>query len=195
MSKFNPNDRVIVIDEDENVTKGEIQTDYESLGIAIVKLDDGSIKKVNYRNIYRDPEPTSKAVEDVADEPDEEKKLPEGAKVISKEQFIDAIYRVEDYKLDREHDDLLDDILCKVRLLSAVKRSVALAGDIFKTKNEVILTADELALLIWENCNPRVIVEESRNRLSIADALEVGGSGVTFLHEVLTILFKLGDLK
>ena len=109
MSKFNPNDRVIVIDEDENVTKGEIQTDYESLGIAIVKLDDGSIKKVNYRNVYRDPEPTAKADENVADEPDEEKKLPEGAKVITFDMFLKALTWVSSPEsLGKKEDELND---------------------------------------------------------------------------------------
>lgn len=195
MSKFNPNDRVIVIDEDENVTKGEIQTDYESLGIAIVKLDDGSIKKVNYRNVYRDPEPTAKAVEDVADEPDEEKKLPEGAKVISKEQFLEAIHTIEKARLTSKPSGFLDMILCPVITASSVQLSRKLAEDIFANESEVILTADELTLLVWEKCDPRVIHEDTGHIVPIADALTIGAQGVDFLHDVIMKLFVLGDLK
>lgn len=98
MSKFKPNDRVIVIDEDENVTKGKIKTDYESIGVAIVELDDGSTRKINYRYLHLDtqpdPQPEEKAVEDVElTEPDEEE-IPDQTVEISRTELCIELAKV-----------------------------------------------------------------------------------------------------
>lgn len=66
MSKLNPGVKVFVIDENHEMKKGVINAVHESVSIAIVKFDDGSVEKVNVNclGIYRE-EPTEETKEPV----------------------------------------------------------------------------------------------------------------------------------
>ena len=73
MSKFKTGMRVVVIDENNEVRKGVINTVYEDMEIAIVKFDDGNVEKVHFS--YLGIEPETKAQEEKPTEPVEKSEI------------------------------------------------------------------------------------------------------------------------
>lgn len=73
MSKFKTGMRVVVIDENNEVRKGVINTVYEDMEIAIVKFDDGNVEKVHFS--YLGIEPETKDQEEKPTEPVEKSEI------------------------------------------------------------------------------------------------------------------------
>ena len=87
MSKFKPGLRVVVIDGDTHeVRKGVINASYENVEVAVVKFDDGNVKKVSFE--YLGVEPETKAQEEKPTEPVEKAEITitpdEFKKIVSK---------------------------------------------------------------------------------------------------------------
>lgn len=96
MSKFKPGLRVVVIDGDTHeVRKGVINASYENVEVAVVKFDDGNVKKVSFE--YLGVEPETKAQEEKPTEPVEKAEItitPDEFKKIASKVIIENVEKM-----------------------------------------------------------------------------------------------------
>lgn len=168
------NDRVQVVGDIFNDEVGTVESVYDSLGVAIVNFDEG-VAKV----------PLSCLVKIKSQESAE---IPEGAKRITKAEFMGALQKITSPEAIFSGKSV-DPIHALTDGLSAILFGYKAASIIFEDKDVAILTEDDLVGALWDACDPAVMFEETFRKQSAFICLLMSVSGVIVLRDLVTILF------
>lgn len=140
--------------------------------IAIVRLDDNETVKIRMEDLIK-----------LDDQTEQDPEIPEGARVISREEFSNAIVEVtkpENHpggiNVDNPESSLLG------TMIGAVV-GMRLAEKVFKDDNVVALTEDQLVKIIWDGCSPE-------NTSGIIDAgMIVSIAAIMTLQNLVKVFF------
>lgn len=184
MSKFKTDMRVVVIDENNEVRKGVINTVYEDIEIAIVKFDDGNVEKVHFS--YLGIEPDTKVQENQAFKTESQ----EGAKIISKDRFIEAVQYVT------SPEGMLGDKVGEIDPMSVMIKGMAvmlvgmrISEKLFQDKEEIEITKDQLSDVIEENTCPTEISKSIDGKMSVSQVLPISLLSALVLMKLINIFF------
>ena len=188
MSKFNKDMRVVVIDEHNQVRKGVIVNVHDILEIAIVKFDDGNVEKVSFDYLGIEPETKSQGNQAVKVESQE------GAKVITKDQFIEALNFVTTPEgMLGDQADEIDPITLMIKGMTVMCVGMRMSEKLFQDKEEIELTKDKLKDIIKDNCNPKEVAQSTGGKMSVADVFPISMLSALVLMKLVKILFSEGD--
>ncbi len=191
MSNLKEGMRVQVFGEDTELLRGEIQSVYDD--VAVVKLDNGEVKKcsVNKIAILNESETLT---EEQPEEPDKESikdTSEDGAKVITKNQFMDKVmyvvspeYLIEERKLNVDPSSVI------MKGLAVLCVGGNISEKLFGDKEEIEITKNELKNVIRENCNPVEIAKSINNEMSVASVFPIAVLSTFLLLEVVDKLFE-----
>ena len=122
MKVFNEDMRVIFIDEDNELRRGVITSAYDALRTAIVKTDDGDVKKVPFSKMAIDDREDTKPIEEPVPEKCEPVEKPEititpdefrdiSTTVIAKETHSPVVGFVMSLIVSKIHEALFYDVV------------------------------------------------------------------------------------
>jgi hypothetical protein len=185
MSKFKTDMRVVVIDENNEVRKGVINTVYEDMEIAIVKFDDGNVEKVHFS--YLGIEPDTKVQENQAFKTESQ----EGAKIISKDRFIEAVQYVTSPEniLHGKAIENIDPMSLMIKGMAVMCVGMNMVEKLYQDKEEIELTKDQLKDFIAENTNPIEVAKNIDNKMSVSQVLPISILSALILIGIIEILF------
>lgn len=174
------NTPVKVIDGDYAGKTGKVIDIFATLGTAIVSFDDnGDVGKVSLSSLI-EIQDQKKPVEP---------EIPEGAKKISRADFMSALIKVTDPAT------ILSDAVNPVDFLHATLEGMAsitfghkLAADLFKDTDVAVVTEDDFVRALWKTCDPTSVAKRSREA-SAFDSLLMSVSSVIRLRDLVEILF------
>lgn len=184
MSKFRTGLRVVVIGENHEIRKGTVKSVCEEIGVAIVSTDDGNVEKVHFSRM--DIEPETKAQENQAVKTESQ----EGVKVITKDQFIEAVHYVtspEGMLGDKAGE--VDPMNVMITGMSVFIVGMHISEKLFQDKEEIAITKDQLKEIIIENSNPDEIAKTTDGKMSVFQVLPISMLSMLVLHKLITILF------
>lgn len=183
MSKFSEGTRVVVI-EDNEVKRGTIKSTYSALEIAVIEFDDGEVEKVGFDQLGIEPETKVQKNREVKTESQE------GAKVITEDQFIEAVNYVTSPK------GMLGDKVDEVDPSSVMIKGVVIkiigmriGKKLFQDKEEIEITKDQLEEVIKENTDPNELSKMIDNKMSMVRLLPISLLSALVLPELVHILF------
>lgn len=167
------NDRARVVGDIFDGKVGTVKSVYNSLGVAIVTFDEG-IAKVPLSCLVKEKEPESE--------------IPEGAKRITKAEFMAALQKITSPEAIFSGKSV-DPIHALTDGLSAIIFGHKVASIIFEDKDVAVLTEDDLVGALWDACDPAVMSEEVNRKQSAFNCLLMSVSAVIVLRDLVTILF------
>lgn len=157
---------------------GKVVKIHDYADIAVVSFDDnGDLGKVLLSELV-EVQPQKQAVEP---------EIPEGAKRITKKEFITALEKV--VSPEAIFAGSADPLHAMLEGLSATLFGHKMAKTLFEDKDAVILTEDDLVGVLWNTCNPVTVVKEGGGKHSTFNALLMSTSSVIVLRDLVTILF------
>lgn len=184
MSKITEQARVIVIKNNE-IRRGTVGTLFEGLGVAIVNFDDGNVEKVRLSELGIEPvaEPTEEAQE-------ANKDRVEGCKVITKKEFMDAVNFVttpEEMLGDKVGE--VDPMSVMIKGMSVMIVGMNISEKLFKDKEEIEITKEQLSEVIKENTCPTEISKSIDGKMSVSDVFPIAILSALVLLKLVKILF------
>lgn len=171
------NDRVQVVGDIFDGKVGTVKSVYNSLGMAVVKFDEG-VAKV----------PLSCLVKIKSQENAEPKtEIPEGAKKISRADFEVALIDSSQYMASRVSSHPLTAVIG-----SSIGTIVGanIADKIFKDQDVVVMTEDQFVAELWVNCNPKAVGEMIGNLMNLGNNMDVAIAAIMNLRKIPGILFE-----
>lgn len=180
MSKFKEN-MVVGLNVDGEIQRGVIKTLYHDLGIAIVEMENGDTKKVRLDGLIVLDE--NEPVEEV------ESESIEGAKVITKDQFIEAIHVLVSPEEMLKIMSNVDPSKVMIRGLSVLCVGLNMTDKLFQDKEEIEITKDQLFEAISENTKPSAIVDSVDGKMTVSQVLPISLTSGLVLMRLLHILF------
>ena len=188
MSKVKYGLNVNVIGENNQILKGVVKTAYDEVNMALVEFEDGNIEKVPYKLIGIDALSTNDNQERV--EPKEPEKIQDGAKVITKDRFIEVVNYVTSPK------GMLGDKVGEVNPMSAMIKGMGvmivgmrISDKLFEDKEEIEITKDQLKEVITENTMPTALVNSIDGKMSVSQVIPISLLSALLLLKVVMILF------
>lgn len=185
MSKFREGMLVVIIGENNEILRGTVKTVYDPLKVATVELPDGSLGKVKFSDMGIVEE--SQSVEET---PEVKAEVQEGAKVITKDQFIEALEQVT------SPEGMLGDKVTEVDPISLVVKGATvmivgtmIAEKLFQDKEEIKITKDQLRQEIAKNTTPSAIAESTDGEMSKRQVLPIALLSLLVLSRLINIFF------
>lgn len=190
MSKIRENLRVVVIGENNEIRKGTVKSVCPEIRVAVVKMDDGNMEKVPYDCISVDESRN----ENVSSEPEkvqeEKTESQDGAKVITREAFNNAVNYVTSPEGMLNGKDIdVDPFSLMIKGMTVMIIGMKIGDDLYKDKKEIEITKDQLKDVIKEKTNPRKVAEYVDNKMSVADVFPIAMLSSLLLMKAVTILF------
>ena len=186
MSKFTEGTRVVV--NNFGIRYGVIDRLYNDLKIAIVKFDDGNVEKVHFSDLDIEPETKVQEKQEVKAESQE------GAKVITKDQFMEAL----DYVTSPE--GMLGDKVVEIDPMSLMLKSMAISivgltikDTLFQDKEEIEITKEQLKDVITEKTNPVEVLKTVDNKMTIGQIFPIAMLSMLVLSKLTRVLFDEGE--
>lgn len=184
MSKITEQARVIVIENNE-IRRGTVGTLFEGLGIAIVNFDDGNVEKVRLSEL---------GIESVVEQTEEvqgpNNDRVEGAKVITKKEYMDALEFVtspEGMLGDKVGE--IDHISIMIKGMSIMILGMNIGDQLFQDKEEIEITKDQLSDVIKEKTCPTEISKSIDGKMSVSDVFPIAILSALVLLKLVKILF------
>lgn len=190
MSKFNIGDRVMTIENGE-IRKGVVHNVFDSVPVIIVEFEGGNIEKVAVDRLALEPKTEVKPEAEAQEKKTESQ---DGAKRITKTEFIDAVNYVtspEGMLGDKVTDVDPTSLMIKGMAVSIVgfKISDKLYGD-----NDVIeITREQLKEVIAEKTNPIAMAESTGGKMSTTSVFPIAILSAVVLTKLVHILFDEAD--
>lgn len=184
MSKFRTGLRVVVIGENHEIRKGTVKSVCEEISVAIVNMDDGNVEKVHFSHMGIEPETKAQKNQAVKTESQE------GAKVITKAQFIEAVHYVtspEGMLGDKAGE--IDPMTLMIKSLAVVCVGMNMVEKLYQDKEEIEITEDQLKDAIRDNTNPVEVAKTTDGKMSISQVLPISLLSVLVLLKLIDILF------
>jgi hypothetical protein len=190
MSNFREDMRVVVIGENNEIRKGTIKNVHDDIETAIVTMDDGNVEKVKFSNMGIDRE-KNQVVEEI---PEVKSDIQEDAKVITKDQFGDALCYLTgpDGMLEgipKDEADKLDPMSLMIKGMTVLIVGKEIEKKLYQDKEEIEITKDQLREVIVENCNPDAIAKSIDNEMSADKVLPIAILSTLLLLKLTTIFF------
>lgn len=186
--KFEIGDRVLTI-IDSKMYKGTIKRLHLDLPrpVAIIDLDDGRKVKAYITDIIPEPKEVKEEPEKVQEEKTESQ---DGAKVITKDQFIEAVHHVT------SPEGMLGDKVGEIDPMNVVIKGMTvfivgmrISEKLFQDKEEIEITKDQLKDAIKENSDPVEIAKTTGDKMSISQVLPISMLSMLVLHKLIAIFF------
>jgi ribosomal protein L24 len=117
--------------------------------------------------------------------------IPEGAKRITKEEFITALQKV--VSPEEIFSGSSNPLFAMLEGLAATMLGHKMVKTLFKDEDAVILTEDDLVGALWNTCDPVAIAKEGVDNHSAFDVMLISTSSVITLRDLVTILFGAED--
>lgn len=163
---------------------GEVVRTYSDLGIAIVRFESGQIVKI----------PVDCLAEVEQKNENQEPKIQEGAKRITKDEFIAAVHEVT------SPGNLLGGFAIESNPLggllggvSAMITGMKIADEIFKDQDVVTMTEDQLIGALCDGCNPVKLSKGTKKNMSVAHCMPVAMLSISALESLIKIFFGDGS--
>lgn len=154
---------------------GKVIRIYESVGIALVQMDNGDLGKVYLAEL----------VEIRPQEAEPKTEIPEGAKKISRASFDEAIKEATFSVADVGRNPM-------VGLMGAMTGVVVgqdVGDKIFKGQDVVVMTEEDFVVALWDGCNPKNVSASVGNLHSVTKCLDVSVAAILSLRKIARILF------
>lgn len=160
-----------------NNQTGEVKEIFEELGTAVVKIQ-GGVAKVPIEFL-----------EEVKEENPADQKP--GARRITKEEFEDAISKVNDpeklLKVGECGSDAM--IVVFVNILGSLIGE-KISGEIFKDQSEIEITKLDFAVLLWSECGPeKLSADPEISEFISKKPLHLSIISINVLEEMVSVLF------
>ena len=180
MSIFKEGTKVSVVGDDHIIRTGTIRSVYETLGIAIVIMDDGNVEKVSFNRMGIVPETETQRDQDDNNEPRED------VKVISRKYFSEVLLEVNDPEKISSMGYPGNALTVSLTLgLLGFK----LVNDIFGDRDVIKISREQLANAIVEFCRPSALSESINDQMPISKIIPIAMmTGIVF-SDVVGILF------
>lgn len=189
--KFEIGDRVLTI-IDSKMYKGTIERLHLDLPrpVAIIDLDDGTKGKFYITNIIPEPKESKEVKEEPEKVQEEKTESQDGAKVITREAFNNAVNYVTSSEgmLDGKDIDL-DPFSLMIIGMTVMIVGMKIGDDLYQDKKEIEITKDQLKDVIKEKTNPRKVAEYVDNKMSIVDVFPISMLSALLLLKAVYILF------
>lgn len=184
MSRITEGTRVVVIENGE-LKRGVVKNTYDFSDTVIVQFDDGTTKKENAWDV---------AIESVA-EPTENVQEPnndrvEGAKVITKKEYMDALNFVtspEGMLGDKVGE--IDPMSVMIKGMSVMLVGMRISEKLFQDKEEIEITKDHLSDVIKEKTCPTEISNSIDGKMSVSQVLPISLLSALVLMKLINIFF------
>lgn len=149
--------------------------------VAIVHLEaTGETVKVPFSNL-RKYEPQEKQESKI--------EIPEGARVITAEEFTTAVYAVttpEAIPGGINKENPLSSIL---GAMTGNIVGLSIAENLFKESNDVTLNKDQLTMIVWNGCNPEGVSSSVNGDMSVDKSLSVSIASIMTLRKLVGYFF------
>lgn len=190
MSRIRENLRVVVIGENNNIEKGTVRNVHCEVRLAIVEMDDGSFKKVSFDRIGVDESRNDKVSTEPEKIQEEKTQSQDGAKVITKDQFIEAVHYVTSpVGMLGDKPGEVDPMIVMIKGMSVFIVGMKISEKLFQDKEEIEITKDQLKKVIEENTSPTEIAKTTDGKMSVSEVLPVSMLSMLVLHGLIDILF------
>lgn len=180
------NDRVQAVGGFHDGKVGTVKTVYDIVDMAIVDFDDGTVGKVSLDRLVKIKSQENQEAKSETPE------IPEGAKQITKVEFVDALRKITSPEAIFSNKSV-NPIHALTEGLSAILFGHKAAKIIFEDDDVAILTEDDLVGALWDACDPAVMCEEADCKQSAFAGLLMSVSAVIILRDLVTILFGEPD--
>lgn len=149
--------------------------------IAIVKFNNGITAKIPVNDLIK-----------VETQVNQENKIPEGAKRITKAEFIEAVHDLTSPggSFGRVATEV-DPLFGLLGGMSAMITGMKIADRIFKDQEVVTITEDQFTEAIWDNCSPAKLAESSN--MSVRECMKVSLLSINALDDLIEIFFGDGS--
>lgn len=171
--------KIGVIDRIHNFTFGDV---------AIVKLDDNVSAKVYTVDLIKIDE-----AQEAHKEQEYETEIPEGARVISEEDFLGAVFEVtkpENHSGGMDEKNPMSNIIGG---MVGVVVGAKIAKKVFKDQEAVTLTEDQLVKIIWDGCSPENMQGVIDNNMTVDVCMVTSLAAIMTLKNLGNILFPNGS--
>lgn len=156
---------------------GEVIKVYEVIDIAIVRFSDEVIVKIPVDCLL------------VIEEQNQEGKteIPDGAKQITKNAFLEALKRVTDPKTCLEANSISDPSF--VGNMCAIVICKVITDEIFSGRDVIIVNEEQFIDIFWNECNPVKLSENMSKTIGARRHLIGSMSAIMILEDMIEILF------
>ena len=177
------NDRVKVVSGSMDGCTGKVIRIHDFIvPVAIVEFD-GCTAKIQVKDLEKvEPQENQEA----------KNGIPEGAKRITKDEYRDALQKITSPEAIFSGGSA-DPTHALIEGLSAIVFGRKVEKILFKDKDAVILTEDDLVGVLWNACDPVAMVKEVNLKQSALGALLMSVSSVIVLRDLVTILFGVSE--
>lgn len=190
MSKFREDMRVVVIGEDNEIRKGTIKNVHDDIETAIVNMDDGNVEKVKFANMGIVKEEN----QSVEETPEVKAEVQEGAKVITKDQFIEALSDVTSPEgmlegIPKDKADEVDPLSLMMKGMTVMIVGTEILEKLYQDKEEIEITKDQLHDVIKDCTNPVEVAKSTGGKMSVEKVLPISLLSVLVLTKLVKIFF------
>ena len=147
--------------------------------IAIVNLDNNVTAKVRVSDLIK--------IDQNHDKQESKPEIPEGVRVITKKEFIDALVRVTSPENLPGGMDAENPMRNVVGSMVGMIVGKGIVSALFDERNAVTLTKDKLANILWLGCSPK------HTRSFRSDDFLIPIAAIMSLHKLLEIFFPSGS--
>lgn len=163
---------------------GKVVRMYGELGIAIVRFESGQVIKI----------PVDFLAEVEQKNENQETKIPEGAKRISKQEFLDAVMTVTSLdQIAGSRSGEVDPMKLLFGGMTIVIVGTHIKEELYQDKEEIFLTEDQLKDALCKGCSPDKVAASVDNKMNIAKVLPISMLSLLVLKGIIPILFGDGS--
>lgn len=196
MSKFREDMRVTVTTADNELKKGTIKNVYDDIETAIVKFDDGQTCKVPFSQIVVCIEPNCQEMpeSDIQETPEVKTEVQEGAKVITRDQFDEALGYLTSPEgmldgIPKDKADEVDSLSLMLKGMTIMIVGSEIAEKLYQDKEEIEITKDQLREVITDGTNLEAIAKSINNEMSVTKVLPIALLSMLVLLKLVKIFF------
>lgn len=190
MNNFNVGDHVMTIENGE-IRKGVVNKVFPGMPVIFVEFEDGNIEKVAVDRLALEPR---KDVSSDAETPEKKTESQNGAKRITKTEFINAVSRVT------SPEGMLGDKSTDVDPMSLFLKGMAvhivglkICDKLFGDNDVIEITRGQLKKAIIENTTPGAISESVNGQMSIESVFPISLLSVLVLKKLIFDFFGEAD--
>lgn len=163
---------------------GKVVRVYSDLDIAIVRFENGQVVKI----------PVDYLVEVEQKNENQETKIPEGAKRISKHEFLDAVMTVTSPdQIVGSRSGEVDPMKLLFGGMTVVIVGTHIMEELYQDEEEIFLTEDQLKDALGKGCSPDKVAASIDNKMNIAQVFPISMLSLLVLKGIIPILFGDGS--
>lgn len=189
MSKFTEGMDVVVI-TDNSVVEGKIEKVFDEIEMVLVRrTENGELFKASFDKVGIIEKKVT-AEEETPNEP--EKEIREGAKVITRQEFIDALHEVtslEGMVGEERVKEIKDPSLTMLKGLTIFLIGTQISDKLFAESEEIEITREELKEQIMDNTKPDELSNMIDNQMSSTSLDIIGLLSTLVLMKLVCVLF------